>query len=171
MRQSCTQLRKSVDHYCHSVYFTREQWLDIRRESIRNVSRILKNFGKFVRCLKVGEEGIKPNLLLDVIDSTRRGVLKGLTLDSLHLHKIEIEIFARLFHNLTILEVIYGSGDRKVFENILLKHQYPNLTTLTVKKSFVQTEILRKFFMRPRIIKKLDCYVDDGLLLPKMHQR
>lgn len=182
VRQSCTQLKDFVDDYCESIYYEGEQCLDLREENIRDVSRILKNYGKCVRRLKVGlpfalnsSNSEVSNLLLDVIATNCRKALKSLSLYWLQLNQIENEKLTKVFNNLAILELIgcrgaWINGNQKSFEIILLGQRYPNLRTLKVKSSQVTTSIYKKFFMRPRNIKKFHCYNMDDNILPLMAQ-
>lgn len=165
MRQCSKGFRNFVDDYFHSLYFVREQSLDLRAEMIENVNKILSNFGKFVRHLKVGHEPRQTNLILDMIARHCGGdVLKGLTLNGLHFYEIDMKGFAGVFNNLEFLEMTSCSGYQKCFENFLLQHEYPNLRTLRVKNSNVKTEAFKLFFVRKRNIKRLSCHCSDDLL-------
>lgn len=165
IRQCSKRLRHFVDGHLHSFYFVREQFLDLTKESIRNVDKILKHLGKFVRLLKVGEKK-KGNLMLDVIANNCSDILKGLTLNRLHLYNIDMQKFGGVFENLEIIELIDCEGGKKSFENFLLQHEYPNLTTLRKINLSDTTKLLEKFFMRKRNVKKLSCSSIRGDLLP-----
>lgn len=168
-RQSCTKLRDFVDDHFRLHYFAREQWLDLRTENVGNVKKILNNFGNYVSHLKVGEEPRASNLLLEVIATNCCDVLKGLSLNRVYFYRIDMERFARIFNNLVILELSFCIRDQRYIEQFLLGHQYPNLTTLKVL-SVIETEILEKFFMKKRNIKKLSCWYISGDTLPLIVQ-
>lgn len=173
VRHSCTKLKLFVDDYCRSLYFVREEWLDLRRESVGNVNRILNNFGRLVRRLKIqGDEETRSNLLPDVVSTRCGGILKNLSLSGFHLHEINIEKFSAVFDNLEILELNdFGYYDEKEYiENCLwLRHQYPNLTTLKIF-SDAAAKILEMFFTNKRSIKTLNCWTVCSSILPLIVQ-
>lgn len=158
MRQCSKQLRYFVDDHMHSVYFAREQWLDLTNENTRDMVKILINFGKFVRYLKICDDNIRASILLEMIATYCGDILKGLTLRWVRLYEIEIEKFAGLFDNLEILEIINCSGDRTGIEDFLLRQDYPNLKTLQITGIYgtyqhgfrIQTDVLKTFFMKKR---------------------
>lgn len=163
IRQCSKRLRHFVDDHFHSLYFVRDQWLDLTFISVENAEKILNNLNKFVRYLKVDFESS--------VVATRCGdSMKGLSLVLLQLQ--DIQNFAGLYKNLEILEIRWCDYDQKCIENILLGHEYPNLTTLIVEIHYhqheVTTDVLKKFFMKKRSIKKLKCMWMRDDILPLM---
>jgi len=81
MRQCSKILRYFVDDHFHSLYFVREQGLDLKSEKIQNVKKILSHLGVFVRHLKVFDTPILleheyPNLnSLKVDDSSSKSAV------------------------------------------------------------------------------------------------
>jgi len=168
-------MRYFVDDHLHSLYFVREQWLnlstgrsgggwkefsDLIKKNIRNVPIILSNIGKFVRYLKFCNLELRASNMLDMVATNCGNTLKGLTLSCLQFDKVEMEEFPGIFDNLEKLEIINSSG--KSIENFLLSPEYPNLTTLKftgygigLLDDQLMADVLKKFFMRKRSIKKL----------------
>lgn len=165
LRHSSRQLRDLVDVHFRSLYFAREQWLDLTKENIRNVIKILKHFGGLIRSLKVGYEVTGIDILLNAIATNYGDILKGLSLHRVRFYEIDMEKFAEVFEHLEFLELMYFGDDEKYIENILLRPQYLNLKSLTLF-AFDAREILQKFFMRKRNIKKLNCWSISADTLP-----
>lgn len=162
--QCSRSLRYFVYDHLHSRYFVREELLDLTAElHIGNVNKVLKYYGKFVRHLKVRQWPRQQILTLDVIANNCSDTLRSFSLINLKFYEIDMQKFARVFVNLEILELIDYQDSQKCVENFLLGHEYPNLTTLRTNAG---NEVLCKFFMRKRRIKKLICRSISDDLLP-----
>lgn len=168
MGQCSKRLRSFVDDHFHSLYFVREQLL----EADRDMEKILRHFGKYIRLLKVSGNQSEANLMLDVIANSCGNNLKSLTLQQVEFYEIDMKKFVGVFDNLEILQLIGYDGDQKYIDNFLLGHEYPNLRTLIINSTHtieinieIKTEILQNFFEIKRNIKKLDCgWVRDAVL-------
>lgn len=167
MRSCSKKLRNFVDDHFYSLYFVREQMLDLEIFHPGPKQIILQHIGKIVRHLNVFDTPVVgPPCVLEVIANNCCDNLKTLHLRSQLHYEFDMRKFNGIFENLEVLHLHGGCYDVKYTENFLLGHEYPNLKTLDVSLSDFGSDVLDKFFMRQRKIKRLSCMrVSDDLLL------